>query len=112
MSERRFFPKCARQGLFLFLALIIIGLAAFPGPGDAGPKDDMTGSVSKAEPPLKQDGTPAHPFADANQCPSSTDLIIWPNGRSIPSIPPSISVCFVGNQSFNGDAPDLQVRQR
>ena len=29
--------------------------------------DDITGTVSKAEPPTKQDGTPAHPYADASQ---------------------------------------------
>lgn len=120
MSELHFFPKCTRQGRILFLALnlalilalIIVGLAALTGPSDAGPKDDTTGTVSKAEPPIKQDGTPSRPFADANQCPSSTDLIIWPNGRSIPSIPPGIAVCFVGNQSFNADAPGVQVHQR
>ena len=116
MSELHLFPKCAHQGRVLFRAVIVIGLAiigsAALSPSEAGPKDDMTGTVSKAEPPLKQDGTPTHPFADANQCPSSTDLIIWPNGRAVPSIPPGISVCFVGNQSFNDDAPDVQVRQR
>jgi len=91
MSEPRLFSRYARQGPALFLAGIIIGLAALTGPSGAGPKD-VTGTVSKAEPPVKQDGTPTHPFADANQCPSSTDLLIWPNGRSIPSIPPGISV--------------------
>jgi len=45
---------------------------------------------------IKQDGTPAHPFADASQCPLNTDLVFWPNSRSIPSIPSGISVCFVG----------------
>jgi hypothetical protein len=67
---------------------------------------------SKAEPPIKQDGTPAHPFADASQCPSSTDLIIWPRDRATPSVPPGISVCFVGSQSFNDNGPAVQVRQR
>jgi hypothetical protein len=33
---------------------------------------------------------------DASQCPLSTDLVFWPNSRSIPSMPPRISVCFVG----------------
>jgi hypothetical protein len=45
---------------------------------------------------LKQDGTAAHPYADANQCPLNTDLVFWPNGHPIPSMPRSISVCFVG----------------
>ena len=116
MSELGLFPQYARHGRVRFLALIIIGLAivglaGVTGSSDAGPKD-VTGTVTKAEPPIKQNGTPSHPFADANQCPSSTDLIIWPNGRSVPSIPPGISVCFVGNQSFNASAPGVQVRQR
>jgi hypothetical protein len=75
-------------------------------------QDDTTGTVSKAEPPIKQDGSPAHPYADASQCPSNTDLIIWPSGRSVPSLPPGISVCFVGGQSFNDSGSDVQVRQR
>src|SRR6516225_2321902 len=67
-------------------------------------QDDTTGTVSKTEPAVTQDGTPAHPYADASQCPSNTDLIIWPSGRSVPSLPPGISVCFVGDQSFkDGD---------
>ena len=53
------------------------------------------GGVSIAE-LIKQDGTPAHPYPDASQCPLNTDLVFWPNNRSIPSMPPSISVCFVG----------------
>ena len=91
----------------------MVGLAAIGArPGNAGPKGDTTGTVSKAEPPVRQDGTPAHPYADASQCPSSTDVVIWPRDRAVPSIPPGISVCFVGNQSLNNDAPNLHVRQR
>jgi hypothetical protein len=113
MAETRWFAKWTRRGLVLSAASAIIGFAALTGPSGAGPKDDMTGTVSKAEPPLTQDGTSSHPFADADQCPSSTDLIIWPNGSgSVPSIPPGISVCFVGNQSFNDNGRGLQVRQR
>jgi hypothetical protein len=44
---------------------------------------------------IKEDGTLAHPFADASQCPLNTDLVFWPNSRSIPSMPSGISVCFV-----------------
>jgi hypothetical protein len=112
MSETRCAAKWTRRGWPLSLAISVIGLAALIGPGDAGPKDDMTGTISKSEPAIKQDGTAAHPFADAGQCPSGTDLIIWPHGSSVPSVPPGISVCFVGDQSFDGDRPGLQVRQR
>jgi len=112
MSESRYALKWMRWGWLLSLAIGAIGLAASTEPGRAGPKDDMTGTISKAEPPIKQDGTPTHPFADASQCPSSTDLIIWPRDRAIPSVPPGISVCFVGTQSFNNNGPAVQVRQR
>ena len=57
-----------------------------------------------------QDGTPAHPYADASQCPSNTDLIIWPSGRAVPSLPPGIAVCFVGDQSFKNGDSDVKVR--
>jgi uncharacterized Zn-binding protein involved in type VI secretion len=106
-------PKGARRGSILLFAILVISAAAIlPRPANSGPKDDATGTVSKAEPAIKQDGTPAHPYADVSQCPSSTDLIIWPNGRSVPSLPAGISVCFVGNQSFNDGASDVRVRQR
>jgi hypothetical protein len=106
-------PKRARRGSISLLTILVIGAAAIlPRPASSGPKDDTTGTVSKAEPAIKQDGTPAHPYTDASQCPSSTDLIIWPNGRSVPSLPPGISVCFVGSQSFNDSASDVRVRQR
>ena len=110
MSKTHHFPQWTRW--CWAAAVIILGLAASIGSANAGPKGDITGTVSKAEPPSKQDGTPAHPFADASQCPSSTDLIIWPSGRSIPRIPPSIAVCFVGSQSFNDDRPTVHLRQR
>jgi hypothetical protein len=32
--------------------------------------DEITGTISKAEPPDKQDGTAARPFAESNQCPA------------------------------------------
>jgi hypothetical protein len=106
-------PKRARRASIRLFAIFVIGAAAvLPQPASSGPKDDTTGTVSRAEPAVKQDGTPAHPYADASQCPSSTDLIIWPNGRSVPSLPPGISVCFVGSQSFNDSASDVRVRQR
>jgi|ERR1700751_37163 uncharacterized Zn-binding protein involved in type VI secretion len=113
MSEKSHGPKRARRRWVALVALFGIGLGAvFPQPASSGSKDDATGTVSKAEPPIKQDGSPAHPYADASQCPSNTDLIIWPSGRSVPTLPPGISVCFVGGQSFNDSGSDVQVRQR
>jgi hypothetical protein len=100
------------------LTVAIVGLAAIAappaaaGPKTGGSKDDTTGTVSKTEPTIKQDGTAGHPYADASQCPPSTDLVIWPNGRAIPSLPPEISVCFVGEASFNTSGPAPQLRQR
>jgi hypothetical protein len=113
MSEKSHGPKRARRRWVALVTLFGIGLGAvYPQPASSGSKDDTTGTVSKAEPPIKQDGSPAHPYADASQCPSNTDLIIWPSGRSVPSLPPGISVCFVGGQSFNDSGSDVQVRQR
>ncbi|MGB6286579.1 MAG: hypothetical protein WBG18_19535, partial [Xanthobacteraceae bacterium] len=55
----------------------------------SAPREDITGAVSKVEPPVKQDGTPAHPYVDDSQCPPTTDLVIWPkDNHPIPSIPP------------------------
>jgi hypothetical protein len=110
MSETRNAKQC-RTWLWA-VAIVIIGLAASSWTAAAGPKDEATGTLSKAEPAIKQDGTSGHPFADAGQCPASTDLIIWPNGTAIPSIPPGISVCFVGSQSFNDNESAVQMRQR
>jgi uncharacterized Zn-binding protein involved in type VI secretion len=100
------------------LTIAIVGLAAIvarpsvAGPKAGGSKDDTTGTISKAEPTIKQNGTAAHPYTDASQCPSSTDVVIWPNGRAIPRLPRGIAVCFVGEQSFNTGGPAPQVRKR
>jgi hypothetical protein len=82
--------------LFLTTAALIVctSLAA----SSAGVAQDITSSISKAEPVTKQDDTAAHPYAAASQCATSTDLIFWPNGQSTPNFPPDISVCFVGDQ--------------
>jgi hypothetical protein len=113
MAEKSYRPKWPHRGSGLLVAFLVIGLVAIlPRLSNSGPKDDATGTVSKAEPAGRPDGTPAHPYADASQCPSSTDLIIWPSGRSIPSLPPGISVCFVGGQSFNDSSSDVQIRAR
>jgi hypothetical protein len=73
--------------------------------------DDTTGTISKAELPTAQYGTPAHPYADASQCPASTDVVFWPRSdRLVPSIPSGISVCFVETESFNNTGLGLQGR--
>jgi uncharacterized Zn-binding protein involved in type VI secretion len=112
MPEKSHCPERMRRRWAAALALVCVGLAATLAPANSGSKDDATGTLSKAEPPVTQDGTPSHPFADASQCPSNADLIIWPSGRSVPNLPPGISVCFVGDQSFNYDDSGVQVRQR
>ena len=56
------------------LTIVLIGVAIVAVSAD----DISTGTVAKAEPPIKQDGTVAHAYADANQCPRSTDIVIWP----------------------------------
>jgi hypothetical protein len=113
MSERSYGPKRARRGWPPLFAIVVIGLVAiFPRPASSASQDDITGTVSRTEPAVQQDGTPAHPYTDASQCPARTDLIIWPSGRSIPTIPPGISVCVVGSEPFNNGGSGVQVRQR
>jgi hypothetical protein len=61
---------------------------------------DPTGGTASIVGRIKQDGIPAHPYADVSQCPASTDIVIWPEEwHSIPNIPAEFSVCFVGGQS-------------
>jgi hypothetical protein len=101
----------ARRGWVAALAIVVIGLAfvALSQPASSGSKDDTTGTVSKTEPPIMQDGTPAHPYADASQCPSNTDLIIWPSGRAVPSVPPASRFVSSAISLKNGDS-GVQVR--
>ena len=94
------------------LTIVTVGIAGVALGQSSGLKDDITGMISKAEPPNTHDGTPAHPYADANQCPPRTDLVFWPSGRSVPTIPTGFSVCFVGNQPFEAGGSDLEVRGR
>ena len=91
----------------LTIVLIGVGIVAVKA-------DDIPGTIAKVEPPSKQDGSLAQPYADANQCPPSTDIVIWPEEwRSIPNIPREFSVCFVGGQSKNNNiGPDSEVRER
>jgi len=78
-----------------------------------GTEVEFTGTISQAEPTFTQDGTPAHPYSDANKCPAQTDLIFWPSGRLVPTIPASISVCFVGDQPFERSGPNpVELRDR
>jgi hypothetical protein len=56
--------------------------------------DNFTGTVSTA------DGTAAHLYAGANQCPPSADVIFWLNGRSIPNPLVSRSVLSETNRSM------------
>jgi hypothetical protein len=91
---------------FVLLTLVSIAIPATAFSQINGSSDEITGTVSQSGPPIKQDGTPAYPYSDASQCPAHIDLVIWPSGRSVPRIPPSISVCFVGNQPFESSGPD------
>jgi hypothetical protein len=113
MFEKSYVRKLRSRDLLVFFTIVIIAVAAIVMKQTNRPKDDVTGTVSQAEPPTKHDGTPPHPYPDVSQCPPRTDLVFWPSGRSVPSIPPGISVCFVGNESFENSGPDrLEVRDR
>ncbi len=109
-SDRR---KWGRRAWMAFLTIVIIATAGSAVSQTNDRNNDVTGTVSKAVPPLKQDGTSAHPYADASRCSPKTDLVFWlRNDRAIPSIPPSISVCFVGDKSSSDSGPSLEVRDR
>jgi hypothetical protein len=93
------------------LSLTVVAVIATPQTGTAN--DDITGTISQTAPVIGQDGTPAHPYANATQCLDTTDIILWPSGRSVPSMPPGLSVCFVGSQpvEISGAAP-VQMQER
>lgn len=98
---------------FVLFALVVVGVAVIAIWQINGSHGEITGTISQTEPTFKQDGTTAHPYSDASQCPARTDLVFWPNGRSVPCIPASISVCFVGNQPFESSGPDrVELRDR
>jgi hypothetical protein len=102
-----------RRDWLVFFTILLIGVAVLAMRQITRAADDITSTISKAEPTMMQDGTPAHPFADADQCPPKTDMIFWPSGRSVPSIPPGLSVCFVGNEPFESSGPDrVEVHER
>jgi hypothetical protein len=101
MHEKIYLRKWTRRDWLVTFTIVVVGIAVFIW-SQTNSSDDITGSLSKTEPPLRRDGTPTHPYADDGRCPPSTDLVIWPReGRSPPSVPPEISVCFVENQSLN-----------
>ena len=90
MFERIYVRKWTRRDWVLLSIFAVIALAGITV-GHLNDPTSGTASGSIAE-LIKQDGTPARPYADASQCSLSTDLVFWPNSRSIPSMPPSISV--------------------
>jgi hypothetical protein len=94
MFEKIYVRKWTRRDWGLLSIFAVIALAGV-AVGHLNDQSGTAGTGSIVE-LIKQDGTPTRPYADANQCPLSTDLVFWPNSRSIPSMPPSISVCFVG----------------
>jgi hypothetical protein len=87
------------------LTIVLIGVAVIPvSAGD---------TVAKVAPTSKPDGTPAHPYADVNECPPGTDIVVWPEKwHSIPNIPRVFSVCFVRGQPKNNNGGGLEVRDR
>jgi hypothetical protein len=90
MLEKIYVRKWTRRDWVLLSIFAVIALAgiAVGYINDTGPAS-IVGLI-------EQDGTPAHPYADANQCPPNTDIVILPEEwRSIPSIPKEFAVCFV-----------------
>jgi hypothetical protein len=111
-SRKNRWERVPREWFFL-LVLAIAAMAVITIWRISGTQAEITGTISQTEPTLRPDGTAAHPYADASQCPARTDLVFWPSGRSMPTFPASISVCFVGNQSFENGGPDrVEMRDR
>jgi hypothetical protein len=96
-------PTRGRLSWLAFLTIVLIGVVVI-----VVMADHMTGTVAKIEPASNPDGTAEHPYADVNQCPPGTDIVIWPEEwRSITNIPRvGFSICFVGGQ------PKKEVRGR
>jgi len=90
MLEKIYLRKWTRREWVLLSTCAVI---AFAGIAAGYVYDTGTAAIIGR---IKQDGTPARLYADASQCPLNTDLVFWPNSHSIPSMPSSISVCFVG----------------
>jgi hypothetical protein len=110
-SQKNCWSRISSRGLYIaHLAAIVVALITIWRITDT--QAQITGTISQTEPPVRPDGTAAHPYSDASQCPDRTDLVFWPTGRSVPSFPASISVCFVGSQSFENSGPDrIEVRE-
>ena len=114
MVEKLDGPKWKRRQAVVSVVINFVGIIGMTVAAMADRNSDVTGAVSKAEPPTQQNGTAAHPYADASHCPSKVDIIFWSrNDQPIPTIPPSISVCFVGDRPLNnGSGPEVEVRER
>ena len=101
-------PKRGRLSLAASLTIILSGVAIL-----GVRANDVTRTVLKAEPLGKTDGTAAHPYPDATQCPPNTDIVIWPEEwQAIPNVPSVFSVCFVGGQPNHKNGGGLETRGR
>ena len=67
MSGKAYSTKWGRRTWAVLFTIIVAGLVAIAIGELSGRKDDVIGTVSKAEPP-GQDGTAAHPYANSSQC--------------------------------------------
>jgi hypothetical protein len=113
MSEQGDGRKWRRRAWMAFLTIVTSAIAGSAAGQTNDRNNDVTGTVSKAVPAVKQDGTSTHPYADASQCSPKADLVFWlRTNRAIPRMPPGISVCFVGDKSSNESGPSLEVRDR
>ena len=111
MFVKTYVQKLTRRNWVLLSICAVIAVAGIVV-GYINNTNDTAGTDSIVE-HIKQDGTLAHPYADASQCPPNTDIVIWlEEWRSIPNLPSVFSVCFVGGQSKNNNGGGLEVRGR
>src|SRR5215472_909008 len=86
MFAKTYARKLTRRD-WVLLSVFVIALAGIVV-GYINNTNDTAGTDSIVE-RIKQDGTLAHPYAEASQCPSSTDIVIWPEEMALDPEHPS-----------------------
>jgi hypothetical protein len=70
MFEKSYGPKWGRRRCAAFVAIVVVAFAVIAVGQTDDSKDNITGTVSKAEPTTKQDGAPAHPLCGRQPMPA------------------------------------------
>jgi hypothetical protein len=90
MFDKSYVRNLGPPDWLVFFAIVVIGIAAIAIKQTNRPQGDVTGTVSQTEPPAKHDGTAAHPYPDASQCPPEP---IWFFGQAVARSRASLRAC-------------------